>query len=373
MAIAPREAKTVKFGQWLGLIALLVSLYILWRIREVLLLVFLAIVFATALNRLVRRWRQSGTGRGIAAILAVMLILGLLASFIALIIPPFIDQFQQVAALVPQGFERLRAWITILQARFSDSQFSLPSADVLIQQARPFTNWTFNNFFSIFSNVLSTALSLLLVVVLTVMLLITPVPYRRGLLALFPAFYRRRADEILTRCETSLVGWIRGILIDMVVIGLVSLVGLSILRVPLAGANAALAGLLEAIPNIGPTLSLIPPMAIALLDAPWKALAVLIFYILMQQAEQFLLVPYVMSSQVNLLPAVTLLSQVIFAVFFGFLGLLLAIPLMLVGQIWVQEALVKDVLDRWREPKFSDQERHDESERTEEAIASGRR
>lgn len=363
----------MKFGQWLGLIALLMSLYILWRIRQVLLLVFLAIVFATALNRLVRRWRQSGTGRGIAAIMAVLLILGLLTVFVALVIPPFIDQFQQVAALVPQGFERLRTWIAILQERFSNSRFSLPSVDVLIQQARPFTSWTFNNFFSIFSNVLSTALSLLLVLALTVMLLINPVPYRRGLIALFPAFYRRRADEILTQCETSLVGWVRGILIDMVVIGLVSLIGLSLLRVPLAGANAALAGLLEAIPNIGPTLSLIPPMAIALLDAPWKALAVLVFYILMQQAEQFLLVPYVMSSQVNLLPAVTLLSQVVFAVFFGFLGLLLAIPLMIVGQIWVQEALVKDVLDRWREPKFSEQERNGEREQPEEAIASGTR
>jgi predicted PurR-regulated permease PerM len=91
-------------------------------------------------------------------------------------------------------------------------------------------------------------------------------------------------------------------------------------------------------------------MAIALLDAPWKAGAVLAVYFLIQQLEQYLLVPTVMAKQVSLLPAVTLLSQIIFAIFFGFLGLLLALPLVIVGQIWIKEVLVKDVLDRWDAP-----------------------
>ena len=150
---------------------------------------------------------------------------------------------------------------------------------------------------------------------------------------MFPAFYRKRVDEILSLCEISIVAWIRGILINMVAIGVISCIGLLILRVPLPLANAAIAGLLEAIPNVGPTLSVIPPAAIALLDAPWKAGAVVILYVLMQVA---------------VLPAVTLLSQVIFAIFFGFLGLFLAIPLVIVGQIWIREVLVRDILDQWQ-------------------------
>jgi predicted PurR-regulated permease PerM len=339
----------VKFGQWLGLIVLLLSLYILWEIRQVLLLVFLAIVFATALNRIVRRLRQSGAGRGIGTLLSVISLLAILGLFIALIVPPFAAQFRELAALVPLGLERLRAWLVILQERIPGSALeNLPSIDSLIQQAQPFARWTFNNFFFVFSNVISTALSLLLVLVLMVMFLINPLPYRQGFIRLFPAFYRQRIDEILSLCEVALVAWIRGILIDMVVIGVVSAIGLSILRIPAVLANSALAGLLEAVPNIGPTLSLIPPMAIALLDAPWKALAVFMFYIVLQQLEQFLLVPYVMATQVELLPAVTLLSQVVFAIFFGFLGLLLAIPLVIVGQIWIQEVVIKDHFDRWQ-------------------------
>jgi predicted PurR-regulated permease PerM len=338
----------LKLGQWVGLIALLISLYILWQIRQVILLVLMAVVFATALNRIVRRLRQSGAGHSIAVLLSVGFFLALLVIFVGLIVPPFMDQFQQLAELVPKGLDRLRVWLQVLQTRIPGQSLNyIPSVDDLTRQVQPFATWVFNHFFSLFSNFLAVVLNLLLVLVLTVMLLVNPAPYRQGFVRLFPSFYRRRAAVILSECEVALVSWISGILIDMLVIGLVSGLGLWILQVRLVLANAALAGFLEAIPNVGPTLSLIPPMAIALLDDPWKAGAVVILYIVIQQLEQFFLVPFVMAKQVSLLPAVTLLSQVVFAVFFGFLGLFLAIPLVIIGQIWLREVLVRDILDRW--------------------------
>lgn len=340
----------MQLGKWVGLIALLVSLYVLWEIRQVLLLVFMAVVFATALNGLVRRLQKSGVKRGLAVLLSVATLLVCLLLIVGLIVPPFIDQFQQLVELVPRGFERLRTWLQIMQSRLPGQSLDyIPTAEDIMQQLRPFT-WAFNNFFSLFSNVLTIVLNLLLVLVLTLMLLINPSPYRRGFILLFPSFYRRRVKDILAQCEVALVNWVGGILINMVTIGVVSGIGLWVLQVPLVLANASLAGLLEAIPNVGPTLSLIPPMAIALLDAPWKALAVLVFYLLLQQLEQFLLVPFVMAKQVSLLPAVTLIAQVIFAIFFGFLGLFLAIPLVIVSQIWIREVLVEDVLDHWKTP-----------------------
>lgn len=339
----------MKFGQLLGLVALLISLYILWRIRQILLLVFLAVVFSTVLNPIVRRLRQSGAKRSFAAVLSVLGFLVLLALFGWLIVPPFINQFELLTQLVPLGLVQLRSWLIVMQNEVPGSLWdNLPRVDDVIRQAQPFVQWTFNNFFSLFSNFLGILLSLLLFIILTVMLLVNPRPYRQGFILLFPAFYRHRVDVILSRCEVSLIGWIRGVLINMAALFVLSAIGLWILRVPLVLANAALAGLLEAIPNIGPTLSLIPPIAIALLDAPWKAGAVLVLYVVIQQLEQFLLVPYVMATQVALLPAVTLISQVIFAIFFGFLGLLLAIPLTIVCQIWIQEVLIKDVLDQWK-------------------------
>jgi predicted PurR-regulated permease PerM len=180
------------------------------------------------------------------------------------------------------------------------------------------------------------------------MLLANPQAYRKGFVRLFPSFYRRRVDGILDQCEVALGRWLGGALISMSVVALMSMVGLSILRIPSPLAQGILAGVLNLIPNLGPTISVIPPMAIALLEAPWKSVAVFGLYFAIQQIESNFLTPYVMAQQVSLLPAVTLLSQVFFATFFGFLGLFLALPLTVVGQIWVKEVLIKDVLDQWR-------------------------
>ena len=109
-----------------------------------------------------------------------------------------------------------------------------------------------------------------------------------------------------------------------------------------------MAGLLEFIPNIGPLLSVIPPMLLALLDAPWKAGAVVLLYIAIQQFESLVLVPLIMKQEVDLMPISTILAVVVFASFFGFLGLFIAIPLLIVLQIWLKEVLGKDVLSKWQ-------------------------
>ncbi|MFM8008815.1 MAG: AI-2E family transporter, partial [Dolichospermum sp.] len=134
------------------------------------------------------------------------------------------------------------------------------------------------------------------------------------------------------------------------VVGLMSLLGLSILQVKAALALGVLAGFMNLIPNLGPTMSVLPAMAIALLDNPWKALAVFILYFVIQQVESNFITPVVMAHQVSLLPAVTLISQLFFVTFLGFLGLFLALPLTVVAKIWVQEVLIKDVLDQWVHP-----------------------
>ena len=204
------------------------------------------------------------------------------------------------------------------------------------------------NFFGLFSSTLGVVLNCLLVIVVTIMLLSNPRPYRQMFLLAFPAFYRQRVQIILKKCEKNLGGWAIGILFNMAVIAILSGIGLLILGVRLPLANSLLAGILTFIPNLGPVLSVVPPTAMALLDAPWKGIAVIILYILIQQVESNVLTPIVMEKQVSLLPAVTLLAQVAFAVFFGLLGLFLALPITVVAQVWLKEILVKDILDPWQ-------------------------
>jgi predicted PurR-regulated permease PerM len=337
----------VSLGKLIGFLAFAISLYIIWQLRQLLLLIFAAVVFAVVLNRVVRRLQQRGVKRGIAIAITVVSLLGILFILFALIGPSFATQLQQLIDLVPNLLQRLRNWFNSLQTLIPPQVLDLRNVGNLIPRLQPFVTKLLGNAYTWFSDLLAIILNFLLVLVLTIMLLASPAPYRRGFLLLFPAFYRRRADQILSECETNLVGWMSATLINMAAIGTVSFIGLLILGVPLALANALLAGLLEFIPTVGPILSIIPPMAVALVDTPWKGVAVLILYFLIQQFEAYLLVPYVMGKQVSLLPAVTLLSVVVFGTFFGFLGVFLSVPLVIVSKIWIKELLIKDILDHW--------------------------
>lgn len=338
----------VSLGQWIGFFALVVSLYILWQIRQVVLLVFAAVILATVLNRVVRLLQRSRINRGIAITITVVLLLIIVVGIFAIIVPRIIEQSQQFVLLLPQALERVRRWNNWLQTVIPGQVLQdNRGLDALTQQLQTFATRLISNFFALISNSLAVVVSLLLFFVLTIMLLVNPSSYRRTLIVAFPAFYRRRIDEILSECEGALVGWIRGTLLAMFVIGILSYIALLILKVPLPLVNALLAGLLEFIPNIGPVLSIVPPALLALLDAPGKSLAVIVAYLLIQQFESLVLVPVIMAQEVSLLPVFTILAVVVFASFFGFLGLFLAIPLLIVTQIWLKEVLVKDVLNKW--------------------------
>ncbi|MCC5609535.1 AI-2E family transporter [Nostoc sp. CHAB 5834] len=338
----------MNLGQWIGLIAIVISLYILWQIREVLLLMFAAVVLATTLNRLAKRFQRFGMRRGFAVLLAVAIFFAGVVGFFWLIVPPFAQQFQELTYQVPKGFGRFNSWLDALRTRIPNQLVPyIPDINSLIQQAQPFVNRVLGNSFAFVSGSLEAVLKILLVLVLTGMILADPVAYRKVFVRLFPSFYRRRVDGILDKCEVSLEGWITGAFIAMFVVALMSLIGLSILGIKAALALAILAGFLNLIPNLGPTISVIPAMAIALLDDPWKVIAVLILYFVIQQVESNFITPIVMAQQVSLLPAVTLIAQLFFVTFFGFLGLFLALPLTVVAKIWLQEVLIKDVLDEW--------------------------
>ncbi|MEB3336345.1 MAG: AI-2E family transporter [Leptolyngbyaceae bacterium] len=335
-------------GQWVSLLVLIISIYILWQIRQVLLLVFAAVVLATVLNRVVQSLQQMRMRRGMAIAITVISLLLILLGFFAIIAPQLVEQFQQLTSLLPQAINQLRVGYDWLQTRIPGQVLENGRAlGTLLQNLQTWVTRLLGNFFALVSNSVTVVLSFLLFFAATVMLLANPGQYRQVLIQAFPAFYRQRVDGILVQCEASLVGWIRGTLLAMAVIAITSYIGLLVLQVPLPLVNALLAGLLEFIPNVGPTLSVIPPALLAVLDAPWKAIAVIILYILIQQFESLILVPVVMQQQVSLLPLFTVLSVVVFSIFFGFLGLFLAVPLLIVLQIWIKEVLVKDILNQW--------------------------
>ena len=340
----------MSFGQSLGFLSFLISIYILWEIRQLLLLIFCAVIFSVVLNRLVvylKRFHLSRTTAVFVIIMAVIIFINLL---LLLILPPFIEQFQSLLNLFPQVNEKINElidWINNLDnSEYYYFRF-FKNLDNFIDDFSFVPDNLVDNFISFFSNIVLIISQVIFVFVLTIVLLLNPLQYRYYFRQLFPSFYRGRVDDILDKSEIAIVSWLSGIVINSIFIGSLSWLGLFALQVKFVLVHALLAGLLNFIPNIGPAASVIFPIMTAVVDSPWKILPILIWYFFIQNIESYWLTPKVMAEKVSLLPAMTLFAQIFFATTFGVLGLLLALPLTVVSKTWIEEVLFQDILDEW--------------------------
>ncbi len=334
------------FAQWTGFISLILGATVLWEIRQLLLLLFASMVVANGLNHLSHWFQRRRVNKKLSILLAVASLLLALGVVVALIIPPFIYQFQELLTLVPASIDGTLQWLRQM-ARNIDPQLTplLPNWQQITGQIRPLLQQLAGNGLSLFYSTLGLPLSLLLLIVLSLMFLANPQAYRQGFVRCFPAFYRERIDVILNKSEILLEDWLKLVLVSAVTVTILTWLGLTILQVRLPLALALVAGVLVVIPNIGPLISFVPAMAIALLDNPWKPLLVLVLYGLISYFEFHWLSIFCMGKPRAVLRGILLLAQVFFTSVFGLLGLWLAVPLTLVGQVLVQEILIKDILD----------------------------
>jgi predicted PurR-regulated permease PerM len=181
--------------------------------------------------------------------------------------------------------------------------------------------------FSFVSNTLAVLTSLVLLVFLAIYIGAEPDVYRGWLLAPVPAASRGQVRLVMGEMATVLRKWLVTQLIAMVVIGVVCMVALLLLDVKAAFALGFIAGLLEFIPTVGPVLSAVPAVLMGFVDSPEKALAVAVVYWGIQFVENNLLIPYLMRGEMDLPPAITLVAQTLMTLVFGFIGLMVAVPL----------------------------------------------
>jgi predicted PurR-regulated permease PerM len=343
----------MNLGNAIGLVILVICLLVLWNIRQILLLAFMAIVLANILNLLVVWLQGFRLQRSIALLLTISaLFIGLVAIFGG-IVPALTGQFRELIALVPQGVEKFWTRLHTLSESLDPSILqAFPDFNTLLSQLQPVINQIAGRGLSVFYGTLGILLGSLLILALTLMILAEPAPYLQAFIRLFPAFYRPRARSILWQCDRDLRAWLKGIVFHMTIVTFLSWFGLLAIGIPLAFSLGILAGFLTFIPNLGPVISVILPLAISLLEDPWKPLAVMVLYIgiyvLIQYFDHHPPLPILSVRSLDLFPGILLLAQIFFATLFGFLGLFLAVPLSLVGRVWLREAVIEDILDRWQ-------------------------
>ncbi|HEY0777897.1 MAG TPA: AI-2E family transporter [Gemmatirosa sp.] len=189
---------------------------------------------------------------------------------------------------------------------------------------------------------------LLLIIFLAVYVGAEPDTYHDGLMHLFPHRARNQAGEVLTQISAVLRKWLVTQLIAMAVIGATVTIAMLVLHVKASFALGFIAGMLEFIPTVGPILSAVPAIAMGFVDSPEKALYVLIAFWAIQFLENNFLIPFLMRGAMDLPPALTLVSQALMTLVFGFLGLMVAVPLTAavlvpIKLLWVRDTIGDDV------------------------------
>lgn len=298
-------------------------LFVFSRVTDILIQVFIAFVLMTALNPLVNQLQKLKMSRGVAIVTTYIMIISLVVVVFAVMIPAFIDQSVKLVAQLDLPQQPLLTKLQSLQ--FNSSQL-IP----LVSQYGGSVGRVFDLVFSTFS----AFFTFFTVLVMTLYFLLGRDQLHTYTMIFFRSGDKKeRSKNMMNRVEAALGSWVRGEFLLMLSIGVMSYLGLVMLKIPFALPLAIFAGLMEALPNIGPTLAAIPAVLVALVSvSPVMAGVTTLLYILVQQLENNFVVPQVMKHAAGIRPLTTIVLILMGFRFGGVLGALLSVPIFIVAR-----------------------------------------
>jgi len=301
----------------------------------ILVTILLAIPLAGAASAL-ERYRVP---RAVGALAGLLLGIGALVGILALVIPSFADQADEFVDEVP-------AIVDDLEQAVADVTGSEPG-EVGVQVQEFLERYTddpgelIGPLASLGLSVAGVLGAFLLMLITAYYMAVRPEPLVAGVESLFPPERRRWARGVIERLRESWIGWMQGVLVDMALTGVLLFVGLQLIGLDFAIFFAVFSAFLVLIPYFGSIIGAVPPTLFALTDSPELALATLGIYVIVQQVESNVTIPLVMANRVKLHPAVVAIGVIVIGQLFGFIGLFVAVPILALIVIVVDEAWVK--------------------------------
>ena len=326
---------------WATLVLVFVALsfWLLYRFNQVVFILFIAIVIGTVIRPAVAWLHQRGLPRIAGVILVYLLLLILLTGFLLLLFPLIVEQSTTIATVMPGYYQNLREWMVNypnqLIVRLSEFLPSaLPSLEPRIAQQ------TGQDVMASAEHALGYVTLAAKVIFIAIVILVLAFYWTidgprtiQSFLLLVPQDQRESISELISAMETKVGFYIVGQSVLCLVIGIMALLVYLFIGLPNALVLALMAGVLEAVPMIGPLLGAIPAALVALSIAPDKLIWVIVATIVIQQLENSLLVPRIMRKAVGVNPFVTLLALFAFSSLFGLAGALMAIPMAAIIQL----------------------------------------
>ena len=289
--------------------------WMVFQTRGILTSIFLAYIINAALLPLVRILRNKGVPNALATVIPFIGIVALIFLIVFPLVPFVAAQVESLLIDLPGSLKEAGNVIGISINVNAIQQIITREIDTIGRNA-----------FSVTSKVFGGLFSTLTVLVVSFYLVLYHDRFKQNISHLFHRSDRPRVLETLSLIDEKLGAWLRGQMLLSLFIGVITWIILSILGVPFAVPLAILAGILEVVPTLGPILASIPAIVIALTVSPTLALIVAGAYILIQMAENNILVPKIMQRAVGLNPIVVIVAVMIGANLMGVIGALLAIP-----------------------------------------------
>ena len=342
----------------IGLIfALLLASYLAYQIAVVVMVLLLTLLFSVIISAPVDYLERRGVGRGTGT-LAVFggLILALGIAGVALA-PTIAEQASELWETFPELLANAQEVAGRLQSALGlGTLFELDQLDVVDSARNFFSGGTLATVANVGAGVASVLSYLVVIVIATIYAVARPRPLVNGFVALFPAGRRQEVRAILADMYQTVQRWFVGQLGSMLIIGVLSTVALYLIGVPFALLLGIFSGLISFIPFVGPLLSVIPPVLLALIGTPVDALWVVLAYAIIQAIESYLLQPLIMSRAVFLHPAVVMFALLIMGTLFGFVGVLLAVPLVAALHVLLRELWIERMDSLGTDPKSPEDE-----------------
>jgi len=341
-------------SSYFKLVVILITSLLLWTLRDFLLLIICSLVISNIVCNLCNQIQKGlKIPRPLSLLLVLTVISVIVFTIFILVLPPFIKEFNEILVDIPNGLSKINILINTNLNKFNTIFYGEQSENVIdifslinnvvtipdVSTIAKAIQESFKNLINIAGYLGSGLLRLIFVLAVSLMISIEPKQYKENILLLIPKNYRNKFRNILEKCNIALANWTFSMVISSLSVGLLSLIILSILDVKYVVSNALIAMVLNIIPNIGPVISGIFTISIALLDNFWKPLAVLGAYVIIQNNESYIIMPSIMKKKANLLPGLTLISQFGFTFIFGPLGLILSLPLAVVIQVLIKESI----------------------------------
>lgn len=309
----------------LKIVGVVLGVLLLFYIRDILLMVFVSLILASAIKPWVDWFGKNKVPRSLGIIIIYLIGFWVVFMSFFLLIGPIGSEIKNLSDDFPMYWQKISIGWNNLET-FSQSHGLKQSIEDTISSVQAWIASLATNLLGGIISFIGGIFSLLVILVMTFYLAVYDGSMKNVARSILPKRHHEYFNSLVDRMQEKVGLWLRGQLLLCFVIFVMALAGLLLLGVKYAWVLALLAGLTELIPYIGPFIAAIPAIFIAFTQSPWLALAVVILFIVIHQSENYFITPQIMRKAVGLNPVVTIIVMMIGFQISGLLGIVLAIP-----------------------------------------------